>query len=66
MPDHPTLLQSYYLAGTGQDPDFPALKSFLAFWERALDGKLHSVRVASVAMISPGEVNLLREVGYLN
>jgi uncharacterized protein Usg len=66
MPDHPTLLQSYIWQELDKTPDFPALKSFLDFWERALDGKLHSVRVASVAMISPGEVNLVRQVGYLN
>ena len=31
-----------------------AVLSFLAFWERELDGKVHSVRVASARLIKPG------------
>ncbi len=27
-------------------PELPVLRKFLRFWERELDGKLHSVRVA--------------------
>jgi uncharacterized protein Usg len=31
------------------------LHKFLDFWERSLDGKLHSVRVGSAKLISPGQ-----------
>ena len=47
MPDHPHLLQTYVWQGWDIAPRFPALHEFLRFWERELDGALHSVCVAS-------------------
>jgi uncharacterized protein Usg len=32
------------------------LRRFLDFWQRNLDGKLHSVRLASQTLITPGEL----------
>ncbi len=55
MPDHPGVLQSYVWQELDLAPRFPVLKKFLDFWERNLDGKLHSVKVASVGIISPSE-----------
>jgi uncharacterized protein Usg len=46
MPDHPDLLQSYLWQDYDLVPNLPVLRKFLGFWERELDGKLHSVRVA--------------------
>ena len=40
-------------------PDFPVLRRFLDFWENNLDGPLHSVRVASVALVKPAEFRLV-------
>ena len=57
LPDHPILLQSYIWQEYDLVPDFPELKGFLDFWERKLDGKLHSVKVASVKLISPSYIN---------
>jgi uncharacterized protein Usg len=45
-PDRPDLLQSYIWQGLDTAPDYPALRRFLEFWSRNLDGKLHSVRIA--------------------
>jgi uncharacterized protein Usg len=56
MPDHPTLLQSYVWQDYDLAPKYPTLKKFLQFWERELEGKLHSVTVASCGIISPGEM----------
>jgi uncharacterized protein Usg len=53
MPDHPGLLQTYIWQELDMAPRFPTLRRFLAFWQRELDGKLHSVRVASVSLIRP-------------
>ena len=53
MPDHPSLLQSYVWQQLDRIPDFPQLKRFLAFWERELEGRLHSVRVAHVGLLQP-------------
>lgn len=66
MPDHPGLLQTYVWQDLDQVPDFPILKKFLDFWERRLDGRLHSVRVASVAVITPGELRAARLLGRLH
>ena len=55
MPDFPELLQSYLWQEYDKAPDFPQLKSFLYFWETNLDGRLHSVRVASAELITPSD-----------
>lgn len=53
MPDYPALLQSFVWQEYDLAPDFPCLKKFLTFWERELDGKLHSVTVAKAELILP-------------
>jgi uncharacterized protein Usg len=58
MPDHPHLLQTYVWQELDLAPEFPVLRNFLEFWRRNLDGKLHSVRVASAALIKPAEFRL--------
>ena len=55
LPDHPILLQSYIWQDYDIAPKFPVLGKFLDFWTRELDGKLHSVYVASQKLIVPGE-----------
>ena len=55
MPDHPTLLQSFIWQDLDIAPRFPVLHKFLNFWTHSLDGKLHSVRVASAGLIQPAE-----------
>jgi uncharacterized protein Usg len=51
MPDHPGLLQSYVWQDYDLAPKFPSLRKFLHFWTRNLDGKLHSVEVASCELL---------------
>lgn len=53
LPDYPALLQSYLWQEYDLAPKFPELQKFLDFWERELDGKLHSVKVASLEIITP-------------
>lgn len=55
MPDHPSMLQSFIWQQLDIAPEFPRLKEFLAFWEREIEGKLHSVRVGSCDLVKPGE-----------
>lgn len=55
LPDHPALLQSYVWQELDLAPKFPILNKFLGFWEKELDGKLHSVKVTSAKLISPTE-----------
>lgn len=56
LPDHPDLLQSYTWQDYDLAPEFPILKKFLDFWAHNLDGKLHSVQVASLQLIKPAEL----------
>lgn len=56
LPDHPALLQSYIWQEFDLCPEFPELHKFLGFWERELEGRLHSVKVASVQLIAPSEM----------
>ena len=55
MPDRPLLLQSYLWQDWDMAPEFPELRRFLAFWERELDGPIHSVEVAHQKMIAAAE-----------
>jgi uncharacterized protein Usg len=58
MPDHPELLQSFIWQELDLAPRFPVLNGFLRFWERSIEGKLHSVRVATRGLISDAELKL--------
>lgn len=53
LPDHPALLQSYLWQDLDIAPKFPVLSKFLDFWENQIDGKLHSVQIASTQLIVP-------------
>ncbi len=55
LPDYPELLQNYLWQGLDRLPEFPILRRFLAYWENNLEGRLHSVRVASTTLIKPGQ-----------
>ena len=53
MPDHTHVLQTFVWQDYDLAPKFPGLRRFLDFWSRNLDGKLHSVQVASAELIKP-------------
>lgn len=55
LPDHPGLLQSYLWQDLDIAPKFPVLNKFLDFWEQKIDGKLHSVQIASTQLITPSK-----------
>ncbi len=55
LPDHPALLQSYLWQDLDIAPKFPVLNKFLDFWEQKIDGKLHSVQIASAELIVPSK-----------
>lgn len=65
LPDHPSLLQSFVWQNLDLAPKFPVLNKFLGFWEKEIDGKLHSVKITSAKLITPtqfvfcsGELNI--------
>ena len=60
MPDHPSLLQTYVWQALDIAPRFPKLHGFLDFWESSLDGRLHSVKIASARLIKPSQFRSAR------
>ncbi len=56
MPDHPGVLQTFIWQKLDRAPEFPELSRFLAFWQREIEGPLHTVRVASAALTRPAEL----------
>ncbi len=55
LPDHPSMLQSFIWQDLDLAPEYPVLNKFLDFWKRELEGPVHSVRVASAKLITPGK-----------
>lgn len=66
IPDHPALLQQFVWQEYDLAPVFPGLKSFLKYWERELDGALHSVRIAHNRLIRPSEWKAVDGVFRIN
>ena len=58
-PDHPWLLQTYVWQDYDLCPNFPELQGFLKFWQRSLEGVLHSVTVAHSRLIKPAELKAI-------
>jgi uncharacterized protein Usg len=65
-PDHPWLLQTYVWQDYDLWPNFPALQGFLRFWQRQLEGPLHSVTVAHSRLVAPAELRAVDGVFRLN
>jgi uncharacterized protein Usg len=66
LPDHPEILQSYIWQALDIAPDYPELNKFLAFWRRELEGKVHSVRVATNPIARTGRVRHARHMRILH
>ena len=66
LPDHPAVLQSFIWQELDIAPRFPVLHQFLDFWAREIDGKLHSVRVASAGLIQPARWQHAAHMTYLH
>jgi uncharacterized protein Usg len=58
LPDHPSLLQTFVWQQLDLAPRFPELRKFLDFWHREIEGRLHSVTVASATLVKPAELRL--------
>ncbi len=59
LPDFPDLLQTYIWQELDLAPEFPVLRKFLAFWEANIEGRLHTVRVASSRLVKPAEFRVI-------
>ena len=56
LPDHPSLLQSFVWQNMDLAPEYPILRRFLDFWVGNIEGKLHSVKVARMPIVTAGEL----------
>lgn len=65
MPDHDKILQQYIWQDYDTAPRFPNLYGFLSFWEKEIEGRLHSVYVAKKSLITPGEYRFAQWEGTL-
>ena len=59
MPDNPVLLQEFIWQNYDLAPKFPKLYKFLDFWEKKIDGSLHSVYIAKKEIISPNDARII-------
>ncbi|ESR22477.1 usg protein [Lutibaculum baratangense] len=55
FPDHPGLLQQFLWQHYDLAPDFPELFKFLEFWDKSIEGPIHSVQIAHHKLIGPSE-----------
>ena len=55
MPDARDLLQTYVWQEYDLAPKFPRLKAFLAFWDRELEGPIHTVTLCHSSLVRPQE-----------
>jgi uncharacterized protein Usg len=60
MPDHPAILQAFIWQQLDIAPKFPVLNKFLSFWEKEIEGKLHSVKIATVELVTPAKFTLCK------
>jgi uncharacterized protein Usg len=66
VPDNLKLLQEFIWQEFDLFPEFPTLNRFLSFWEREIEGPLHSVTVAHARLIRPAELEMLGGAYRLN
>jgi uncharacterized protein Usg len=66
LPDHPGVLQTFIWQELDLAPRFPVLHKFLDFWEREIEGKLHSVRVGTSGVFSAREMRHASHLMHLN
>lgn len=66
LPDHPSLLQTFVWQTMDIAPNFPLVRKFLDYWDRNLEGRLHSVNVMSTSLIKPAEFRIADHSWTLN
>ncbi len=59
LPDYPDLLQEFIWQRYDIAPAFPKLYGFIDFWQKEIEGSLHSVYVAKKELISPAQTRML-------
>ena len=55
MPDYVHVLNSFVWQDYDRAPDHERLFGFIEFWQREIEGALHSVRFTHRKLVAPGE-----------
>lgn len=58
MPDFRNIVQIFIWQKPDIVPGYPNLEAFLDFWDRDIEGPIHSVRIVRGRLILPGEVRV--------
>ncbi|UWR81742.1 usg protein [Phaeobacter inhibens] len=66
MPDYTHVLNTFVWQDYDLAPDHPRLFEFIEYWQREIEGPLHSVRFTHRKMISPGEWRNVKGVLHLH
>jgi len=66
IPDYKSILQTYVWQEYDFAPTFPELYKFLGFWQRKIEGPLHSVKIAHSRLIKPAELTAIAGEFRLN
>ncbi len=53
MPDYTSVLNTFVWQDYDLAPDYPKMFEFIEFWEREIEGQLHTVRFAHRKLLSP-------------
>lgn len=61
-----TLLRTFIWQFYDEAPRYPRLVKFLDFWQKGIDGIIHSVEVAHHQLASAAEVRHARFAGHLH
>ncbi|AHE52802.1 usg protein [Sphingomonas sanxanigenens] len=54
-PDAPSLLNLFVWQDYDLAPDFPVLFDFIDYWNRGIEGALHSIRIVHDQLVRPAE-----------
>ncbi|UWR66067.1 usg protein [Phaeobacter inhibens] len=66
MPDYTHVLNTFVWQEYDLLPDHPRLFEFIEYWQREIEGPLHSVRFTHRKMISPGEWRNVKGVLHIH
>lgn len=53
MPDYTSVLNTFTWQDYDLAPDYPRLFQFIEFWQKEIEGKLHTVRFAHRKLLGP-------------
>ncbi len=56
MPDYYSVLQEFIWQTLDRPPEYPRIHTFLEYWEKNIEGKIHSVRISDRPFLNYSEI----------